>query len=65
MMKFLLLTLVYFIFISIQPLRAYNGGYSPGYEPYSDKPNHTDTVQITDKQKSRCWQRSSIKLFIQ
>ncbi len=32
---------------------------------YTDKPNHTDTVQLTDNQKSRCWLRSSMRLFIQ
>jgi hypothetical protein len=33
-MKFLLS--IFFILISLQPLMAYNGGYTPGYEPYGD-----------------------------
>jgi len=31
---------------------------------YTYKPNHNDTVQLTEQQKVRCWMRSTLNLFM-
>jgi hypothetical protein len=47
------IVLIFFIFVSFQPVMAYNGGYTPGYEPYTPGGNVKPFPLVTfERQKN-------------